>query len=108
MLIATLRTQTIQRNFQFIQIIHILATWPAAANNVFRKCLRILRPEELWVVRQTNVDQTLDLFQHAIRCVGRMYGLIGCRHVLIEGSILNAIPIDLSDVEILFHLSDVM
>ena len=61
MLIPALLTQPLQRLLQLKKILHILATRPATANNMLRQRLRVLRAEELRVIRETDVHQTADL-----------------------------------------------
>ena len=107
MLISTLFTQSLQRLLKLIQIISILSTRSPALHDLLRQCLRILRTQELRIVRQADVHQALDRVRDICwRCVGsRRDGLERCAHVLlvVEGRVLDAVAVDLTDVEVFFH-----
>jgi hypothetical protein len=131
MLVRALLTQPPQRFLKPIQIIPILTTRPTAVHNLLRQSLRILRAEELRVVWQADVHEALDwvwqLGEVEGSVWGRRYGLVGCGHVLrglfllgvcvgclgsgvsdLEGRVLDAVSVDLADVEVFFHFGDVL
>lgn len=113
MIIRTLLAQILQRFLELIQIISILATRPTANHNLLRERLRILWTQELRVVRQADVHEALDRMRDVgRRGVGRWRdGLHRRAHVLIvvvEWRVLDAVPVDLADIEILFHFRYVL
>lgn len=89
--ISTLRTQTIQSNFQAQEVIYI---WPTRAHTlIYMLCqlLGVLRPYKLVVLRRSNVHQRPDGW----RAISRM-----------ERGVLDRVAIDFAYVEILTDLVD--
>lgn len=107
MLIGTLLTQPLQRLLKLVQIISILPTRSTALHDLLRQCLWILRTQKLRIIRQTDIHQALDRVRDICwRCVGgRRDGLERCAHVLlmVEGRVLDAVAVDLPDVQVFFH-----
>ena len=120
-LIGALLAQPPQRLLKLIQIIPVLSTRPTALHDLLRQRLRVLWAQELRIVRQTNVHETLDRVREARQC-GVCSGrdrLEGRAHVLrvvrggglgvgLEGCVLDAVAVDLPDVEIFFYFRDVV
>lgn len=91
--IPTLPTETQQRLLQIKKILPILATRAPGLQNLPRQRTRLLGPQELRVLGQADVDQAFDW--------GGVWGGGG-----LEGCELDAVPVDLADVEVLAHFGD--
>jgi hypothetical protein len=103
MLVTTLLAQSVQCLVQLIQIVDVLATWTSTLHDMLGKSLWVLWSKKLRIVWQADVYQAPNLLRNSgvtIRCVN---SVVCCRHVLIEGCILDAVAIDLSNIEILLH-----
>lgn len=59
-LVRTLLAQIPQGLLKLVQVISVLSAWPTALHDLLRQRLRILRTQELRVVRQTDIYETLD------------------------------------------------
>lgn len=112
MLVLTLLTQPLKRLMQLKQIIPILPTRAPTHHDFLGQRLRILRAEELRVIWQADVDKTPDLARDSGTGVWSWSdGLVSGAHVLVfgwrEGRVLDAVAVDLADVEVLFDFCDV-
>ena len=116
MLIPTLPTKPLQRLLQLIQVLPILPARTAGLDNMLRQRLRVLRAQELRVRGESDVHETFDPGRQGLRVDfrGRVDGLEGRCHVLIrrwwwlgdgrvERGVLDAISVDLADIEVFFH-----
>ena len=91
--ILTLPTQPQQRLLQIKQILPILATRAPRLQDLPRQRTGLLGPQELRVLGQADVDEALDR--------GGVWGRGG-----LERRELDAVPVDLADVEVLAHFGD--
>lgn len=80
--------------FQIEKIFPILATGSSALIDLESDSLRIKSAHELRIVRHSNIDCAIDVCLIPI-----------CR---VERCVLNAIPIDLSDVKVIFDFFDLV
>lgn len=93
MCVSTLRAQLLQRMIEHEQVVPVLPTRTCASRDVLRQGLWLLHADKLGITRQADVDET---FHRGNR-----------RIVRDEGCELNAVAVDLADVEIVLHLWDV-
>jgi len=108
MFIPTVLAEPFQCRIQLVEVVLVLSTGSSTPDDMLGQCLRILRTQELRIVGKTNVHQTLDLLGQVafgIRC--RVHGLVRGGHVLIERGVLDAVAVDLSNVEVLLNFGDV-
>jgi hypothetical protein len=100
-LVPALRAQLVQGRLQSPQIVSVQAARPLAAVDVLGELLRVLRPDELLVVGRADVDERLD----GPAVLGRQEGRVdvGGR---VEGRVVDGVPVDLADVEVLFDFGD--
>lgn len=91
--ILTLWTELSQSCIEAEEVVLVQPTGATAAQDVLRKFLGILRPDELLVIRRANVDERPD----GRRAIGRM-----------EWRIMDGVAVDFSNIKILFDFCDVV
>lgn len=95
MLVAALGAQLEQGVLKHIQVLLVLAAGAFALHDVLGQLLRILRAHELRILREPDVDEAVD---------GRGGRGPGSR---VKRRVLDAVPIDLADIEIVADLGGV-
>lgn len=91
--VAAFRTQLVERLLEAEEVVNVETTRAAALVDVLGQLLGILGSDELVVVRRADVDEGADGFG----AVGR-----------VEGGIVNAVAVDLPDVEVVLDFGDLV
>jgi hypothetical protein len=102
-LVAALRAQLVQRRLQAPQVVPVRAARAGAAVDVLGELLRVLRADKLVVVGGSDVDERLDGVLKSLVVGGRGRG-----RGRVEGRVVDRVPVDLADVEVLLDLGDAL
>lgn len=89
--ITAVRGQFIEGFVEVQEIVNVGTTGPLAAGNVLGELLRILRADELVILRSADVDEGVDRG----RAIGR-----------VKWGVVDRVAIDLADVKIFLDLGD--
>lgn len=104
--VAALQAQLVEGLLEAEEIVDVEAAGAAALVDVLGEDLRVLGADELVVVRGADVDESPDGLR---RAGGR--GAVGRhrhRRGRVEGGVVDAVAVDLADVEVVLHLGDLV
>jgi hypothetical protein len=91
MVIATIRGKLTESRIKTQKVVLVQAAGPLTVEDVLRELLRILRADELLVVRSADIDQSTD-----------RRGAIGW----VERGIVYSVTVDLADIEVFLDLGN--